>query len=64
MKMRQAAIVWVIIEFLGVFNDVSGIGVHTLGGLFGILYAMNFKRKVYEPQIEYYEPNYNEPSNF
>ncbi len=66
MRMRQAAIVWVIIEFLGVFNDSSGIAsaAHLGGLLFGILYAMNFKKKVYEPQIEYYEPNYNEPSNF
>lgn len=66
MKMRQAAIVWVIIEFLGVFNDASGIAsaAHLGGLIFGILYAMSFKKKIYEPQIEYYEPDYNEPSNF
>lgn len=66
MKMRQAAIVWVIIEFFGVFNAGSGIAsaAHLGGLIFGIIYARRLKKKIYEPKIEYYEPNYYEPSNF
>jgi len=64
MKMKNAVIVWIILEFLGVFNTASGVAsaAHLGGLIFGILYAMSFKKKVYEP--EFYEPNYYEPSNF
>lgn len=64
MKMKNAVIVWIILEFLGVFNTASGVAsaAHLGGLIFGILYAMSFKKKVYEP--EFYEPDYYEPSNF
>jgi uncharacterized protein len=67
MKMKNAAIIWVILEFLGMFNTMSGIAsaAHLGGLLFGILYARHFKKKVYEPEFyEPYEPDYYEPSNF
>jgi uncharacterized protein len=64
MKMKNAVIIWIILEFFGMFNTMSGIAsaAHLGGLLFGLLYAKNFKKKVYEP--EFYEPDYYEPSNF
>jgi len=47
MRMREAAILWFIIEFLGTFNTSSGIASAAhLGGLaFGVLYAYYLLRK-------------------
>lgn len=64
MKMRQAVFVWIIIEFLGVFNTMSGIASAAhLGGLFfGLGYAYLLNKKVQEP--EFFEPEFYEPSNY
>jgi uncharacterized protein len=64
MKMKNAVIVWIVLEFLGMFNTMSGIAsaAHLGGLIFGLLYAYRFKKKVFEP--EFYEPDYYEPSNF
>jgi len=64
MKMKNAVFVWIIIEFLGVFNTMSGIASAAhLGGLFfGLGYAYLLKKKIQEP--EFYEPEFYEPSNY
>jgi uncharacterized protein len=64
MKMKNAAIIWILLEFFGMFNTMSGIAsaAHLGGLIFGLLYAKHLKKKVYEP--EFYEPDYYEPSNF
>ncbi|MBI2079813.1 rhomboid family intramembrane serine protease [Candidatus Micrarchaeota archaeon] len=59
MKMRYAAILWVIIEFAGTFDAGSGIGsaAHLGGLLFGLAYAYYLKKKgVDEGFYTRYEP--------
>ena len=47
MRMREAAILWFIIEFLGTLNTSSGIAsaAHLGGLVFGVLYAYHLLRK-------------------
>jgi membrane associated rhomboid family serine protease len=47
MRMREAAIFWIILEFIGTFNTASGIAsaAHLGGLLFGLAYANYIKRK-------------------
>lgn len=56
LKMRQAAVLWVVIEFLGTFNTMSGIAsaAHLGGLILGLAYAQFFLRRPYE-QIEFYK---------
>ena len=51
MRMRDAAILWVIIEFLGSLDISSGVAsaAHLGGLLFGIAYAWHLKQKI-QPQ--------------
>ncbi len=46
-RMRYAAILWFLLEFLGTFDQTSGIGAAAhLGGLvFGLAYAWYLSRK-------------------
>lgn len=46
MRMREAAILWVVIEFLGTFNIASGIAsaAHLGGLIFGLAYAWHLNR--------------------
>lgn len=55
MSMRQAAVFWIVLEFLGTFNPDSGIASAAhLGGLFfGLAYAWYLKNK---PQEFYHDP--------
>ncbi|MGB9635300.1 MAG: rhomboid family intramembrane serine protease, partial [Candidatus Micrarchaeia archaeon] len=55
MKMRNAAILWILIEFIGSFNPYSGIAsaAHLGGLLFGIAYA-NLMLKRQETYDEWY----------
>lgn len=55
MKMKHAAIFWVIVEFLGAFDVNSGIAsaAHLGGLLFGVAFAMYLKKKETE---DYYMP--------
>lgn len=48
MRMRHAAILWMIIEFLGTFDISSGIAsaAHLGGLIFGLAYAWHLKRKI------------------
>lgn len=58
MPIRIATVFWVIIEFFGSFNASSGIGsaAHLGGLLFGILYGMQYKKKLkIGPDLEYYK---------
>jgi uncharacterized protein len=57
MKMRYAAILWIALEFLGTFDQGSGVGSAAhLGGLFfGIIYAWYLKRKTQEFQPQSWE---------
>ena len=52
-SMRTAVVVWIVLEFLGVFNPYSGIASAAhLGGLFvGLIYGKMVKNKLME---EYY----------
>jgi membrane associated rhomboid family serine protease len=52
MRMREAAMFWVVLELIGAFNISSGIAsaAHLGGLVFGLLYAWHLKRKVQEPQ--------------
>lgn len=52
MRMREAAILWLVIEFLGTFNVSSGIAsaAHLGGLLFGLAYAWYLKNKAKETQ--------------
>jgi len=47
MKMRTAAILWFVVEFLGTFNTGSGIAsaAHLGGLIFGVLYATYLLRQ-------------------
>ncbi len=47
MKMRHAAILWVVFEFLGTFNIASGIAsaAHLGGLIFGLAYAWYLKNR-------------------
>lgn len=51
-SMRTAVIVWIVLEFIGMFNPGSGIASAAhLGGLFiGLVYGAMFKNKIYEEQ--------------
>lgn len=53
MRMRYAAILWIVLEFLGSFNPNSGIAsaAHLGGLIFGIAYGWITSRR---EQIEYY----------
>ena len=55
MSMRQAAVFWFILEFLGTFNISSGIAsaAHLGGLIFGVAYAWYLKNK---PITEYQDP--------
>lgn len=50
MKLRYAAILWVVIEFAGTFDYSSGVAsaAHLGGLLFGLVYAWNLKRQTQE----------------
>ncbi|MCX8205806.1 MAG: rhomboid family intramembrane serine protease, partial [Candidatus Micrarchaeota archaeon] len=56
LRMRQAAVLWVIIEFFGTFNTMSGIAsaAHLGGLVLGLAYAYFALRRPYE-QIEFYK---------
>ncbi|MBN2478352.1 rhomboid family intramembrane serine protease [Candidatus Micrarchaeota archaeon] len=59
MKMKYAAVLWVIIEFLGTFNPYSGIASAAhLGGLVaGLVYAYFLKKRINPPMpVAYYVP--------
>jgi len=62
MKMRYAAILWVALEFLGTFDQGSGIGsaAHLGGLVFGIIYAWYISRKPpeYQPQSWEWQQSY------
>lgn len=50
MRMREAAMLWFIIEFLGTFDISSGIAsaAHLGGLLFGVVYAWYLKNKTFD----------------
>ncbi len=51
MKMKHAAILWIVLEFMGAFNPASGIAsaAHLGGLLFGLAYAYFYKKNDYVP---------------
>lgn len=53
MKIRYAAVLWIILEFIGTFNISSGIAsaAHLGGLVFGIIYGIYLKRQI---DSEYY----------
>ncbi len=53
LTMKSALVLWIIMEFLGVFNVGSGIAsaAHLGGILVGYLYAKKLQKELYEPPI-------------
>jgi membrane associated rhomboid family serine protease len=60
MKMREAAILWFVIEFFGTFDVSSGIAsaAHLGGLIVGLLYGWHLKRKLKESQWWEQSQNY------
>ena len=50
LRMREAAFLWIILEFLGIFNQGSGVGnaAHLGGLLFGLAYGWYISRRAGE----------------
>jgi uncharacterized protein len=57
LRMREAAFLWVILEFLGIFNQGSGVGnaAHLGGLLFGLAYGWLLSRREGEFQPQSWE---------
>ena len=61
MRMKHAAILWVIIEFIGTFNIASGVAsaAHLGGLIFGALFAWYLKNQGIGGQAGFSEIRYN-----
>ncbi len=64
LRIREAVVLWIIIEFLGMYDPTSMVGhaAHLFGLLFGLFFGKIYSKKefdlYYEPPPEYYPPNY------